>query len=257
MNRHFCRLNLPKPARLIRDLSNPLEMFDNDQFIARYRFDKDSFLALFCLLQPSLQKPTERGLPIPPLHCLLITIRYFATGSFQLVHMDLFGISQPTVSRIVLKISQVIASKRPLLIQLPTREEEGKIRQDFYQIAGFPGVTGCLDCTHVRIQSPGDDNAELFQNRKGYFSINVQALCDASLHFLSLVVQWPGSVHDSHIFYNSSLCAKFEGGEIGGILLGDSGYPIKRYLLTPVINPQTAREWHYNRAHINTRNTIE
>ena len=139
---------------------------------------------------------------------------------------------------------------------MPTNEE-ARIRHDFHQIAGFPGVTGCIDCTHVCIQSPGGDNAELFRNRKGYFSINVQAVCDTNLRFISLVAQWPGSVHDSRIFYNSSLCAIFENEEIGGILLGDNGYPNKWYLLTPILNLQTAQERRYNIAHMTTRNTIE
>ena len=130
---------------------------------------------------------------------------------------------------------------------MPTREEKAIVRHEFHQIAGFPGVTGCIDCTHICIESPGADNAELFCNQKGYFSINVQAVCDANLCFLSLVVQWPGSVHDSRIFYNSSLCAKYENEEIGGILLADNGYPNKRYMLTPILNPQTVQECHYNR----------
>ncbi|KAH7986704.1 hypothetical protein HPB52_024789 [Rhipicephalus sanguineus] len=25
----------------------------------------------------------------------------------------------------------------------------------FYRIAKFPGVTGCIECTHIRIKSPG------------------------------------------------------------------------------------------------------
>lgn len=47
--------------------------------------------------------------------------------------------------------------------------------RDFYKIANFPGVTGCIDCTNVRIKSPGGDEAEVFRNRKGVFSVNVQA----------------------------------------------------------------------------------
>ncbi|KAH7961883.1 hypothetical protein HPB52_013099 [Rhipicephalus sanguineus] len=46
--------------------------------------------------------------------------------------------------------------------------------EEFYRIANFPGVTGCIDCTHVKIKSPGGDDAEVFRCRKGYFSINVQ-----------------------------------------------------------------------------------
>ncbi|KAH9374441.1 hypothetical protein HPB48_017097 [Haemaphysalis longicornis] len=48
----------------------------------------------------------------------------------------------------------------------------------FYMIGGFPGVTGCIECTHVRIKSPGGDTAEVFRNKKGVFSINVQPIND-------------------------------------------------------------------------------
>jgi hypothetical protein len=47
-------------------------------------------------------------------------------------------------------------------------------RQLFYQIAGFPGVTGVIDATHTPIQSPGGPRAEIYRNRKTYFSLNVQ-----------------------------------------------------------------------------------
>ncbi|KAG0444205.1 hypothetical protein HPB47_014053 [Ixodes persulcatus] len=47
--------------------------------------------------------------------------------------------------------------------------------REFFEMARFPGVTACIDCTHVRINSPGGDDAEVYRNRKGVFSINVQA----------------------------------------------------------------------------------
>ena len=63
--------------------------------------------------------------------------------------------------------------------------------------SNIPGVVGLIDCTHIPIISPGGDNAELFRNRKGYFSINVQAICDLELKLTNVVVRWPGSTHDS------------------------------------------------------------
>lgn len=42
-----------------------------------------------------------------------------------------------------------------------------------------------------------------------------------------------------------------------GKILGDNGYACKRYLLTPVINPNGRAEENYNRAHKKTRNVIE
>ncbi|KAL1479153.1 hypothetical protein MTO96_052092 [Rhipicephalus appendiculatus] len=44
----------------------------------------------------------------------------------------------------------------------------------FHRIAKFPGVTGCIDCTHICIKAPGGPNGEVYRNRNGYFSINVQ-----------------------------------------------------------------------------------
>lgn len=48
----------------------------------------------------------------------------------------------------------------------------------FYQEHGFPGVVGCIDCTHVAIVRPGTQDPEypehLYVNRKNYHSINVQ-----------------------------------------------------------------------------------
>ena len=106
--------------------------------------------------------------------------------------------------------------------------------QGFYEIANFPGVLGAIDCTHVAIQSPGGEYAELYRNRKGYFSINVQAICNSCLEFTNIVARWSGSSHDVTIFGNSRICAQFESGEITGILLGDGGYGCKKYLLTPL-----------------------
>ena len=59
---------------------------------------------------------------------------------------------------------------------------------------------GAIDCTHIKIPCPGGENAELFRNRKGYFSINVQAVCGPNLDILNIVARWPGSVHDARIF---------------------------------------------------------
>jgi len=118
-----------------------------------------------------------------------------------------------------------------------------------------------VDCTHIPLQSPGGESAKLFQNRKGYFSLNVQAVVSADLRFTNVVARWHGSAqcaHDAMIFSNSHLCARFEAKEFGrGYLLGDAGYPCKPYLLTPVTSPPTEAEHRYNFAHIQTRNVVE
>ncbi|XP_018369686.1 PREDICTED: putative nuclease HARBI1, partial [Trachymyrmex cornetzi] len=122
----------------------------------------------------------------------------------------------------------------------------------------FPRVIGCIDGTHIRIQSPGGEHAEEFRNRKGYFSLNTQVVCDHNMKITDIVYRWTGSVHDATIFQHCRLHQRLEEGDFQlGILLGDSGYPIKKYLLTPLLHPTTAAENKYNNAHIRTRNIVE
>lgn len=59
----------------------------------------------------------------------------------------------------------------------------------------------------------------MYRNRKSFFSINVQCLTDANLKFLDVVARWPGSVHDSTIFNNSVIKAKFEDGHFPGCVI--------------------------------------
>lgn len=252
------RVYFAKPGRLLKDMENPIEVLNEVEFQLRFRLTKAMVLELLDLmgsLTPDVQN--QRGLPVPPLMSLLICLRYYATGSFQLLQADLFQVSQSTVSRIVSRISKKVASLRSRFIKLPAQAEISDIQRNFFRIASFPGVIAAIDCTHVPIESPGGSDSELFRNRKGYFSLNVQMACDSKLNILSLVAQWPGSVHDSRIFLNSSLCAKLESNEMSGLLLGDNGYPNKKYLLTPVINPQTNAQRRYNISHIATRNIVE
>jgi hypothetical protein len=104
---------------------------------------------------------------------------------------------------------------------------------DFYNIAGFPNVIGSIDGTHVAIKTPSFEE-HVFVKRKNVHSINVMDVCNANLKFLNLIAKWPGSTHDSFVWSNSTLCELLEN---KGWLLGDSGYPLRPHLLTPVLIP--------------------
>lgn len=113
------------------------------------------------------------------------------------------------MSRVVTRTLNVIAQLATESIVMPrTREELMSLKDRHYRMVnpnGIPNVLGFIDCTHVRIYSPGHEDAEIFRNRKGYYSINVQAVGNSKLKVMDLVARWPGSVHDSTIFDNSVL----------------------------------------------------
>jgi len=188
----------------------------------------------------------------------LLALNFYANGSFLRVAGDFGGISIPTASRTVARVSRAIAALRPRYIKMPKGDEATEIKQAFYNIARFPRCIGALDCTHVKIQSPGGHNAEIFRNRKQFFSLNVQTVADPFLKVRDIVVRWPGSCHDSHIFRNSALYTSLETGRFGeDVLVGDSGYPVKPYLLTPLQQVRNNAEALYNESLIRTRNVVE
>lgn len=197
------------------------------------------------------------GLRIPPRLQLLVTLRYYATGSFQLDMGDCCDMSQPCVSVCVKNVTRAICQLAREFIKFPSPAEEQEVMRNFGMIADMPGVVGCVDGVYIPIISPGGPNAELYRCRKGFFSLNVMGVCDASMLFTNLVVNWQGSAHDARIFNESALRALLERGQYKGYLLGDSGYPCKSYLLTPLRDPRTVKERRYNTSHIKTRNLIE
>lgn len=215
--------NIPRDRHLVKDRTNPLEELNDTQFHEKFRFSKETVVDIYHMISTDLDITSKRGIPLPPMLQLLICLRFFACGSFQSVTGDLFNVSQPSVSRVVKRVARAIASLRNRYIKFPGRQELPQVMYKFSQIGGIPGVIGSIDCTHVKITCPGGPNAELYRNRKGYFSINVQAVCSQDLKFTNIVARWPGSVHDSRIFQNSRLCARLENNEYDGILLGDSG----------------------------------
>lgn len=179
----------------------------------------------------------------------------------QVVTGDLVNVSQPTVCRVVRCVSRIIASSLfPQLVKFPVSAGNfDRVICEFYRIAKFPGVTGCIDCTHVRIKAPGGPHGEVYRNRKGYFSINVQAITGPQLQFFDIVASWPGSVHDSHIFDNSRARLMYETQRVLGLFLGDAGYPCMSFLMTPLTSPgiSGSPEGRYQAAHNKTRNTVE
>ncbi|KAK5644374.1 hypothetical protein RI129_005674 [Pyrocoelia pectoralis] len=245
--------------RQVYERADYFHQFDDAQFRRRFRLSRETVLFLLEHIEEHLEFPNNRNHCVSPINQLLVSLRYYATAGHLLSQADFTGMHTSTVSRIIVRVSEAIAALYPVFCTFPTTNEEIRQNQrDFFDIARFPRVIGCVDCTHVRIQSPGGDNAEVFRNRKCYFSINVQGICNANLKIINMVARWPGSSHDATIFNSSDIHREFEEGAYRNcVLLGDCGYANRSYLLTPLIAPATAAEQLYNESHIRTRNSIE
>lgn len=219
---------------------------------------------------------------------LLILLRFLASGNMQITVGDVVKVSQTTVSRVLPKVCIALLGHFDTFIRMPeTLEERNEACRAFFKFSEFPRTIGAIDCTHVKIQSPGGElvcalfiyfvcvmlsinfqidslsQSEVFRNRKGYFSLNVQTISSADLKVLNVVARWPGSAHDQKIFRNCNLYDRFKNGDFGAnILVGDSGYANTPFLATPFtannneINQNMFMQV-YQASIIKTRNVVE
>ncbi|XP_061185223.1 putative nuclease HARBI1 [Saccostrea echinata] len=217
--------------------------FDADEYQQRYRFSQETVQYLANLLKPKLCRPTMRSQSLVAIRQVEMALRYYATGDNMKTIGDTMGFHVSSVCRSVRDVSQALVDIAEDYIMWPTSADEiNNIKRGFYSIAKFPGVIGAVDGTHVRIIGPSL-HENVYVNREGYNSLNVQGICDHQGRFINVVAKWPGSNHDSFIFRESDVGAFLEtyhrGIDRDGVLLGDGGYACTRYLLIPYLRPNS------------------
>uniref|UniRef100_A0A2S2NS44 Putative nuclease HARBI1 n=1 Tax=Schizaphis graminum TaxID=13262 RepID=A0A2S2NS44_SCHGA len=252
-------LNYQRRTYTIRVRINHMEFWDDQDFKVRFRISKEVVIEVLGYINEQISSQSYRNHAVTSINKLLLTLRFYATGNFLITAGDFLGVSKTTSSLIVRDVSVALARLLPRFIKMPDTELEiNTLQNRFYDIAKFPRVIGAIDCTHVKIQNPGGDNAEYFRNRKGYFSLNVQTIACPNLKIMDIVARWPGSCHDQTIFKKSKVYTQLISGKWGnGLIVADSGYANSRHIVTPFINPQNHIEQLYNESIIRTRNPVE
>jgi hypothetical protein len=198
-----------------------------------------------------------RGGALSNKHKMEVFLRYIGDPGFQLGVGKDIGIHQCTVSRTFTSVVEQIAEKASIWIQFPTEPDDlQRAKESWQEKYQFPCAIGALDCTHIHIQKPGHHGDE-YICRKGVPTLNVQATCDAGERFSSVSSDWPGSVHDSRIWKNSPIGNFMANTRTDALLLGDEGYGIAPWLMTPYKNPAVPEERAFNRIHKKERVIIE
>ncbi|KYN02248.1 Putative nuclease HARBI1, partial [Cyphomyrmex costatus] len=87
-------------------------------------------------------------------------------------------------------------------------------------------------------------------------------ICDGNQKILAVNAGHGGRIHDSHIWNASVISHHLEqehrNGRTGTWLIGDSGYPLLPYLLTPMLNqPVGTPPVRYTDVHVKARSEIE
>ena len=70
--------------RVFRDLTNPLDCYDDLELVRRFRFSRSSISRITELIAPRL-KLTKRSHTAPPHLQVCVALQFFSSGTFQII----------------------------------------------------------------------------------------------------------------------------------------------------------------------------
>ena len=138
--------------------------------------------------------------PISVEERVAVTIWKLATNVEYRTLSALFGLGRSTICTIVVNTCQAIATHLlPECVQIPNDNRMKKVVEGFEKYWGI-----------VRPQESASD----YYNRKGFYSIIMQAVVDFRGLFTDVYIGWPGKVHDARVFVKSSVYLKGKNGTL-------------------------------------------
>ena len=240
----------------IRDNFDPLEVYTDAAVIQRYRLPREAIRQLLGAIRQDLRRATRRSFALTPQVQLLAALQFYATGSFLQEVGDGQGLCKASVCRSVQAVTYSLLRLVPRHVRFHSRDEMGATQENFFRSFRIPQVAGVVDGTLIPILTPHVDG-HVYICRKGYAAVNCQVVCDHQGIILDVVARWPGSTHDSFVFRESSIGRLAAASRGEWRLLGDSGYPLRPHLFTPVANPGDVHEEQYNEARRLARCIVE
>jgi hypothetical protein len=251
-----------------------MRTFNTADWIENFRVSKETFFYMCEKLRPVIQRQNTRmRTAIGVEQRLAITLWCLATCSEYRTIGHLFGVARCTVCVIVHDTCDAIVRVfLSAFIKFPTGDELKEVIDGFNSKWEMVQCAGAIDGSHIPVKPPALHHTDYY-NRKGWYSVILQAVVDHNYMFTDVVVGWPGSVHDSRVLAHSQLYQKASnkqilqscsrtvmGREIMPFLIGDSAYPLKTWLLKPfacnstLSNEQKTFNYHLSRARIVVEN---
>eukprot|EP00951_Prasinocladus_malaysianus_P027384 scaffold245335_cov32-Prasinocladus_malaysianus.AAC.1 len=238
--------------KALRDLSAK-------EYRVRFKVQKERFWWLVDKIRPMVEVPEGLGYQmaivssksiVPAALRLATTLRWLA-GSRFIDAADLHGIGATTAYASIWEVVDALIEVLKEPLDLHNDTTLASLSDDMYARSGrtVMGCIGAVDGMAVRIGKPNiedpvteeERNVRHFMNRKGFYSINLQAVADANRKIIYHSLETQGSTHDSLAWKMSTLGKLLEEYPLpeGYWIAGDEAYVCNEYLITPYSVGQT------------------
>ena len=214
------------------------------EFRRLYRMERPTFRALCDRLRPRLTCDTEMGRrgspggPVAPELKLSMTLRFMAGGSYLDIVLY-HGVHRSTFFSALWEVVGAINEELSLAFPVDDVDALQAISDGFQERMNNPlaGCVGALDGIAIEIQRPSGPavDSQSYYNRKNFFALPLQAVCDHKYRFVSASCKCTGSTHDSLCFAVSSLGQYIEKNGLpdGFWIAADEAYAASDHVLTP------------------------
>lgn len=166
---------------------------------------------------------------------LLVILWYLGQPESLKAIMERFDLQGSSILRCRTNVyNAVLTHLMPRFLCWPDSAEQKNIVKNFEQQCSLQNMIGVIGESHMKIKTPSKDKEPAeYVNAKGYHSVVLQAVAREDLRFIHASCGWPGKVLDNRVIRNSELWT--EGVHLcgGNHIIGDSAYPLRRWLLTP------------------------
>eukprot|EP00953_Heterococcus_sp_UTEX-ZZ885_P020783 11626-Heterococcus_DN1.PRE.3 len=226
-------------------------LIQENAFKRYYRMAEETFDLLVATLEPVLttESPEMAALrngEVTAESQVALTLRWLAGGSYDDLRL-LHGIAKSTFYAMAWRvIGAIVDCKEIGSMSWPTDPAVlARLAAGFAARSGpdvdnpiFVGCIGAVDGLFIESHAPSLTKTNGLQRRyysghKNKYGLNVQAVCDSKLRFMTMSCLCPGGTNDIVAWRKSKAAEKLEALPLGWYIVGDAAYMCSDHMLTP------------------------
>ncbi|XP_021709737.1 putative nuclease HARBI1 [Aedes aegypti] len=216
-------------------------------FTENFNMTVAQFNALYSMVENKLS-PKRNTRPydtIPPKLKLAIVLEFMASGDLQRHIASTYRVSKQYLGTIIDQVCNALIEVLQCTVPQSSKEQFLETANGFNSIWNFPNCVGAIDGKHVAVKAPYNSGS-MFYNYKGFFSLVILAICDASYKFTFLDIGAYGSESDCSVFsesnfgkdvLNDRLCfpkdATLNGVKLPFFFVADDAFPLCKRIMKP------------------------